>query len=236
VDALATVIDNTVNQRRIAELPRWLDALMAISLCLGLAYWVRTRSNTSLMGVTLALPVALLFLSYLTLNGSPVFIDLQLSAGLALLFLALMRYWNRLRRKRWCRLPAEESGPLALWPLLRTQPWLEAPLDRLIDALELHAPHCRILVPDVHEAAFQPPRWPELAAYAAVVGPAEELSAARFQLHRKTPGLRGGIGDMLFLESHPSRAGLVCIALGAWLAAEQAALQNSATSSGGTQQ
>ncbi|NVO05508.1 MAG: CHASE2 domain-containing protein, partial [Rhodoferax sp.] len=41
VDALATVIDNTLNQRQVAELPRWLDALIAIALCLGLAYWVQ---------------------------------------------------------------------------------------------------------------------------------------------------------------------------------------------------
>jgi hypothetical protein len=232
VDALATVIDNAVNERRIAELPRWLDALLAISLCLGLAFWVRTRHDTSLLTVTFILPAALLFVSYLTLNGSPVFIDLQLSAGLALLFLALVRYWSRLRRARWCEPPAADPGGLLLWPLRRKTPWLEAPLDRLIDALELHAPNCRVVVPDVHEAAFQSLRWPELALQAAVVGPAAELQAARPFLLSKTPGLRVDNGDMLPLGPAPGRLDLAQAALGAWEQPPQAAASAKAANPG----
>jgi hypothetical protein len=232
VDALATVIDNAVNERQLAELPRWVDALLAISLSLGLAFWVRTRKDTSLLTVTFTLPAALLFVSYLTLNGSPVFIDLQLSAGLALLFLALVRYWSRLRRARWCEPPAADPGGLLLWPLLRREPWLEAPLDRLIDALELHAPHCRVVVPDVHEAAFQGPRWPELALHAAVVGPAAELQSARPFLLLKTPGLRADNGDMLPLGQAPGRLDLAEAALGAWKQGLQAAARTQAQPSG----
>jgi cytochrome b561 len=45
----------------------------------------------------------LLGISYVSLNGLPVFVDLHLAAGLALLFLAVLRYWSTLRRNasRW---------------------------------------------------------------------------------------------------------------------------------------
>ena len=174
VDALATVIDNAINERRIHELPRWMHAVLTMALCLGLAYWVQRKKIASLAAATLALPVALLFVSYLTLNGSPVFVDLQLSAALALLFLALLRYWNQLRRAYWCAPPAHLQD-LGILVLTRNQSWLEVPLDRLIDAVERHVPGCRIIAPDLQPGVFQTLRWPELGRYAALVGPVQVL-------------------------------------------------------------
>ena len=105
VDSLATALDNALNQRHLAELPRWLQAALAIALCVGLALWVQFKSVASLAPALFALPVALLGVSYLSLNGLPVFLDLHLAAGLALLFLAVLRAWSTLRRNHWCSLP-----------------------------------------------------------------------------------------------------------------------------------
>jgi adenylate cyclase len=170
VDSLAAALDNLLNQRHLAELPRWLQAFFAVALCVGLAVWGQLKSIGSLAPALLVLPAALLGMSYLSLNGSPMFVDLHLAAGLALLFLALLQYWNTLRRNYWCSAPAF-GPPLAIWPLARQDAWLEGPLDRLIDAVERYAPDCRVVVCDFNEAGLATPRWPELARFAAVVGP-----------------------------------------------------------------
>ena len=116
VDSLATVLDNVLNQRHMAELPQWLQAVLAIGLCVGLALWVQFKSVSSLTPALVALPVALLGISYASLNGLPVFLDLHLAAGLALLFLAVLRYWNTLRRNHWCAPLATSVPQLAIWP------------------------------------------------------------------------------------------------------------------------
>ncbi|MBK6927233.1 MAG: CHASE2 domain-containing protein [Comamonadaceae bacterium] len=86
VDSLATVIDNVLNQRHIRELPRWVQAALAIALCVGLALWAQFKGLVSLAPALFALPAALLGISYLSLNGLPLFVDLHLAAGLALIF------------------------------------------------------------------------------------------------------------------------------------------------------
>jgi CHASE2 domain-containing sensor protein len=176
VDSLATAIDNAVNHRHLFELARWQNALIAIALCVGLAAWVQRWKISSLTPFTFALPAGLLFISYLTLNGSPVFVDLHLSAALAMLFLAILRFWNQLRRDFWCQPTALEREDLALWPLVRNAPWTEEALDRLIDFVEKRLPQARIIVPDVQLHLFQELRWPELAQHAAIVAPQAALS------------------------------------------------------------
>ena len=177
VESLATAIDNAVNQRVVHELPRWLQAALAIALCMGIALWVQLKSIDSLAPALVALPLALLGVGYLSLNGAPIFLDLHLAAALALLFLAVLRYWNGLRQQFW-RKPLELSGvPMALWPIEGTQPWLGEPLDRLIDALETHAPDCRVVVADASVTWPGKLLWPELVGHAAVVGPEQQLQA-----------------------------------------------------------
>ena len=173
VDSLAAVLDNALNQRHVRELPRGLQAALAIALCIALALWVQFKSAASLAPALLALPAALLGLSYLSLNGAPVFVDLHLSAALALVFLAVLRFWNALRRVYWCSVPAD--GSLMLWPLQGKDAWLEASLDRLIDAVEHHAPQCRVMVCDSNVVWPATLRWPELARFAAIVGPADAV-------------------------------------------------------------
>ncbi len=216
VDALATAIDNAVNQRHLYELARWQNAAIAIALCLALAAWVQHRKISSLTPFTFALPAGLFFISYLTLNGSPVFVDLHLSAALAMLFLAILRFWNQLRRDFWCDPATLPAQSLALWPLVRDTPWTEEALDRLIDFVEQRLPHARIVVPDVQLLMFQSLRWPELLQHAAIVGP----QAALQQVHADCAGqvwrLAQTHGKITPLSGPLQRDTLARISMQAW--------------------
>ena len=46
VDSMATAIDNSLNNHHVAELPSWLQALLAIALCVGIALWVLQLPKT----------------------------------------------------------------------------------------------------------------------------------------------------------------------------------------------
>ena len=218
VDSLATVLDNMLNQRHIAELPRWLQALLAIGLCIGLALWVQFKSVSSLAPALLALPVALLGVSYLSLNGLPVFLDLNLAAGLALVFLAVLRFWNTLRRNYWCTPPSSSTQGLAIWPWMRSEAWLEGDLDRLIDVVERHAPDCRVMVCDATVTWPATLRWPELARCAAVVGPLASLLAARSTLAPALRLLASRSGEPTLVKGLADRDNLVRNVYSAWSA------------------
>jgi adenylate cyclase len=184
VDSLATAIDNAVHERHLAELPRWLKALLAISLCIGMAWWVQQRGISSLDAALLILPAALLGISYLSLNGSPIFIDLHLSAGIALLFIALLRTWNGWRRNFWTSLPAlsakqsTERGDAqyGVMALALEAPAADVGLDTLIRVLEQHAPACRVIGGDATATWPAQLRWPELHQTVAIAGPVNQLS------------------------------------------------------------
>jgi hypothetical protein len=222
VNSLATVIDNTLNERHIAELPRWLDALLAIALCIALGLWVQKRKFAKLLPMTFAVPIALLLFSYGTLHGSPLFLDLHLTAGLALLFLTMLRYWNQLRRSYWCSMPApsapDSTAPLALLPLLHREYWADEPLDRLIDLVSSHAPDCRVLAHDLNELPLHPLRWPELARHAALVGPAASVARAAQLLEAPLAALQVRGGKIAHLPQECSRAQIADVAVTAWAA------------------
>ena len=201
----------------INELPRWLQAALAIALCVGIALWAQFKSVDSLAPALLALPMALLGLGYLSLNGALIFLDLHLAASLALLFLAVLRYWNVLRQQYWRSPPVQTSVPLMLWPLSGHQPWYGAPLNRLIDALEQHAPACRLIVVDANVTWPARLRWPELARYVAVVGPQDVLLAARAGIEatlRQQVSARAG--ELVPLGVNPVRERLAHASLAAW--------------------
>ena len=182
VDSLATAIDNAVNQRSLAELPRWLLAVLAMALCVGMAWWVQQSGISSLDAALLLLPGALLSISYLSLNISPVFIDLHLAAGIALLFIALLRLWNGWRRNYWCN-PAWVDGAsdtaLGVMALQLERPAADVGLDALIRSLEQQAPHCRVLGGDATAPWPAQLRWPELLHTVAVAGPLQQLVQLR---------------------------------------------------------
>ena len=221
VDSLATVLDNALNQRHMAELPRWLQALLAIGLCIGLALWVQFKSVSSLAPALLALPVALLGVSYLSLNGLPVFLDLHLAAGLALVFLAVLRFWNTLRRNYWCIPPSASAPGLAIWPWMRSEAWLEGDLDRLIDVVERHTPDCCVMVCDASVTWPATLRWPELARCAAVVGPMASLQAARAAMAPDLRLLASRSGEPTALTGVADRDNLVRSVYLAWSALQQ---------------
>jgi adenylate cyclase len=188
VDSLATAIDNAVNQRSLAELPRWLLAALAMALCVGMAWWVQRNGISSLDAALLLLPGALLGISYLSLNISPVFIDLHLAAGIALLFIALLRLWNGWRRNFWCgnvpgqgsaQQPAQKPEASGLMALHLERPVADVGLDALICTLELHAPQCRVLGGDATAPWPTQLRWPELLHTVAVIGPLQQLEQMR---------------------------------------------------------
>jgi len=216
VDSLATALDNVLNQRHMSELPRWLEAALAIALCVGLALWVQFKSAASLAPALLALPAGLLGISYLSLNGLPVFLDLHLAAGLALIFLAVLRFWNTLRRNHWCSPPPPSEQPLAIWPWEHSQAWLEGPLDRLIDAVERHAPNCRVVVCDASVTWPSTLRWPELARFAAIVGPHAAILAARQQLEPDLLRLAHRSGEPVLLDVASDREKLAKGVFLAW--------------------
>jgi len=216
VDALATALDNALNQRHIRELPRGLQAALAIALCVGLGLWVQFDSVASLAPALLALPATLVAISYVSLNGLPVFVDLNLAAGLALVFLALLRVWSTLRRDYWCAPPPHTTQALAIWPWERSKPWLEGPLDRLIDAVERHAPTCRVVVCDASIPWPATLRWPELARFAAVVGPHQDVLAARKALAPALQRLASRCGEPVVLDSATDRRTLAHGVLAAW--------------------
>jgi CHASE2 domain-containing sensor protein len=208
VNTLATAIDNALNERHIRELPRWLKALLAIGLCVALGWWVQTRKFALLLPMTFAVPICLLLLSYATLNSSVVFLDLQLSAGLALLFLTLLRFWNQLRRSYWCDLPEEGGGEKshwAIWALERPEAWSDEPLDRLIDLVAHHAADCRIVAPDLNALPLHPLRWPELARFAAVIGPESSVLQMRDQMQLKLARLHAVSGKISLIRANTSR-------------------------------
>lgn len=222
VYSLATVIDNALNERHLRELPRWLKAVLAVFLCVALGLWVQKNKFSKLLPMTFALPIALLLLSYGTLNGAPVFLDLHLSAGLALLFLSMLRYWNQFRRSFWCGWSAKPSGDngqeLALWPLEHPEAWTDEPLDRLIDWVSQHAPQCRLIVSDLNGLPLHPIRWPELARFAAVVGPASVLKAAQPAIQSQLANLQVRSGKIEPLANGADRAVLRGSAIRAWAA------------------
>lgn len=197
VDSLATAIDNAVNGHQLAELPRWLQAGLAVLMCLGIAAWVQRYGIASLDAALLLLPGTLLTISYISLNAPgwfavPVFLDLHLAAGVALLYLALLRIWNGWRRNYWCgnvvvqEAEREETEPLALMAMGHvTDPAADSGLDRLINRLSMHAPQCRVVGGDATATWPTRLRWPELHSTYAVVGPLLAIQTLMHQLHGK---------------------------------------------------
>ena len=178
VDSLATAIDNAVNGHFVAELPRWLQAGLAVLMCVLLAYWVSGfqggKGLASLDPALLILPAALLAISFASLNGTPLFVDLQLAAGTALLFLAALRTWNGWRRDHWC---GYSPTPEALIGVHASQPLAGVGLDRLIGMLAKYAPACRVVAGDASATWPASLRWSELARFCAVCGPTQQLAA-----------------------------------------------------------
>jgi hypothetical protein len=155
-------------------------------------------------------------LSYTTLNGTGVFIDLNLATGLALLYLTLLRYWNHNRRAHWCSVLPPTTDDILVWTIVGRSPWLESELDHLIDILEGLSNRCRIIVPDVHLPPFQQLRWPELAMHAAIVGPESELLKIRDRFSLAVLHLAKPVQPIVRLKPNSTRDALAAIVVKSW--------------------
>jgi CHASE2 domain-containing sensor protein len=186
VDALATAVDNALNGHQLRKLPLWLQLVLACALFVGLAIWVSTHSVASLAPVTMVVPALLLGLSYLSLNLLPVFVDLHIAAGFGLLMLAALRAWSDRRRDYWCHLPTElQHGELQLWLLAGHKPWDGAALEALMNALQKHAPHCRLVLTEGGVTWPAKRNFPALAEVVAVVGSGPALGTAQVTLQNE---------------------------------------------------
>jgi hypothetical protein len=161
------------------------------------------------------MPAALLGLSYLTLNGTPLFVELHMAAGLALVFLAVLRLWNNRRRDYWCG-PVPVDGPLLLWPWHGKSSWSEQVIDRTLDVLQSKAPDCRLIALDAYVAWPGKLRWPELSRYAAVVGPADSVRAIGRPLEHALRAFDHSSGALVALPAPVTRDQMASAALQAW--------------------
>ncbi len=220
VESLATAIDNAINQRVLQELPRWLQAALAIAMCVGIAVFAQIKSVIALAPALFVLPMALLGLGYISLNGSPVFLDMHLAAGLALLYLAVLRFWEGCRQHYWRAplelLSAENHQPMGLWSLKSHVPWVGAPLHRLLDALERQAPSLRVILPDIAVAWPGKLRWPEHACHVSLVGPHAELLGAKALIEASLHKYLAQTGEVITLPANASRMRLVQVSLASW--------------------
>ena len=219
VESLATAIDNAINQRVLHELPRWLQAALAIALCVGIAIFAQRKSIGALAPALFVLPTALMGLGYLSLNGAPVFLDLHLAAGLALLFLGLLRYWDGCRQQYWRASPQPPADQaLAMLSLKGKAPWMGVSLDRLLDTLEQHAPSVRLVLPDTGVAWPGKMRWPEHACQVSLVGPHTELLAAKAAVESSLCAFLSRTGELMALPAAADRAQLAHASLASWAA------------------
>ena len=217
VESLATAIDNAINQRVLDELPRWLQAALAIALCVGIAIFAQVKSIGALAPALFVLPTALMGLGYISLNGAPVFLDLHLAAALALLFLALLRYWDGCRQQYWrASPPTHADQPLALWSIKSQAPWFGVRLDRLLDTLEQTAPSVRIILPDIGVAWPGKLRWPEHACQVSLVGPHNELLTAKAAIEAGLSEFLARTSAVSALPAEAERSRLAQASLASW--------------------
>ena len=87
-----------------------------------------------------------------------------------------------------------------------------------MDALEQHAPACRIVVCDAYTAWPAKPLWPELSCYASIVGPKSALLMAHSALPQVLGSKLLGTGPIMSIGNAASRPALIQIAIAQWSA------------------
>jgi CHASE2 domain-containing sensor protein len=197
VESLATGIDNALHRRAIWELPKWAGAVMAILMCAGIALWSHHRSVSSLAPAMVVLPGVLLGIGFVSLHTEHVFIDLHLSAGLAVLFLAVLKFWYLLRKRHWCGDLPEQTKDLVVLPWEADKTWGDDQLDRLMMCLQAAAPQCRLVCLDLTPSDQLSTRWRPFATCLALVGPAEQLQSVQASLLQSIQGLTVRQGAMV---------------------------------------
>ena len=202
VESLATGIDNALNLRVMREMPKWLGALIAIVMCVGLAFWSYHKSVSSLAAGMLGMPSVMLGISFLSLNTEHLFLDLNLSAGLGLLFVALLNVWVLINKRHWFGdiPPNCHHVSVSAWRLKDS--WTDQQLQNMTRVMREHAANCRILLLDTSTPSQRRMiRWRPFANLLALVGPEVELENARREFEKTFPHLEVKVGRILALES-----------------------------------
>jgi len=207
VESLATGIDNALNQRVMREMPKWLGALIAMVMCVGLAFWSYHKSVSSLAAGMLGMPSVMLGISFLSLNTEHLFLDLNLSAGLGLLFVALLNVallnvWVLINKRHWFGdiPPNCHQVSVSAWRLKDS--WTDQQLQNMTRVMREHAANCRILLLDTSTPSQRRMiRWRPFANLLALVGPEVELENARKEFEKIFPYLEIKVGRILALES-----------------------------------
>ncbi|MBB3212919.1 CHASE2 domain-containing sensor protein [Herbaspirillum sp. Sphag1AN] len=101
VDVLATAIDNLKNQQFLREIPVWVQlpvvfGLLLLMVCLSLHY-----SREQLEFAFLVAPAILLLIAYLSMNTLYTFVDLSMSASVALIYFTVAKLYSVLMRQYW---------------------------------------------------------------------------------------------------------------------------------------
>lgn len=225
VESLATGIDNALHRRAIWELPKWAGALGAILMCTGIALWSHHRSVSSLAPAMVVLPGVLLGIGFISLHTEHAFIDLHLSAGLAVLFLAVLKFWYLLRKRHWCGDLPDHSERLAVLPWQADKAWGDDQLDRLMMCLQKSAVQCRLISLDMTPGDSASSRWRPFASCLAIVGPHDELQRVQPLLLQTLKGLtvRQGTISVLPQASSPQdlRRCAARLALEGWATLQQ---------------
>ncbi len=218
VESLATGIDNALNKRAMREMPKWLGALIAILMCMGLAFWSYRNSVSSLAAGMLGLPSVMLGISFLSLNTEHLFLDLHLSAALGLLFVALLRVWFTIQKRHWCSDLPPTHAHLAVWNWRAKEPWNDQQLQSLMRELQAHAFNCRIVLLDITPATSNLVRWKPFANLVALVGPEPELQNAKQHLEVIAQNMKAQHGEILGLsgDSENVKEKITRIALDGW--------------------
>lgn len=222
VESLATGIDNALHRRAIWEMPQWAGAVVAILMCAGIALWSHHRSVSSLAPAMLVLPTVLLGIGFASLHTEHAFIDLHLSAGLAILFLAVLKFWYLLRKRHWCGDLPEQTDNLAVLPWMSDAPWSDDQLDRLMMCLQASAQDCRLVSLDLTPGDNASTRWRPFASCLAIVGPHAQLQSAQPLLLRAIKGLTVRQGEIALvspgLSPQAVRHAVTQLALAGWTA------------------
>ena len=101
IDILATAIDDTKNARFVDELGVGADIAIALAL-LVLMTWLCIRYSHEQLRLAFLIAPSLLFaISYLSLNGSKVFVDLASPASIAFVYFSLVKLYSAQVRRRW---------------------------------------------------------------------------------------------------------------------------------------
>lgn len=222
VESLATGIDNALHRRAIWELPKWAGAAVAILMCAGIALWSYHRSVSSLAPAMLVLPGVLLGIGFASLHTEHVFIDLHLSAGLAVLFLAVLKFWYTLRKRHWCGDLPDTTEPLAVLPWVSDQSWSHDQLDRLMACLQASGKDCRLVSLDLTPGDNLSARWRPFSPCLAIVGPQAQLLRVQPLMLRAVKGLSVRQGEVTTLPQGLSaqnvRLAVTHLALAGWTA------------------